>query len=61
MTHRIIITSEVLSDGSTVFDVHLSNLSFPCITEDDARALAEKLGQAIETHTNDSVVQTLLT
>ena len=54
------IDENKLEDGSMVYEVMLSkdgsDISFPCVTENDAIELASKLSRAIEAHTNESVV-----
>lgn len=40
-----------LTDGSIVYNLHLSDVLLHCCSERDARALAEKISAAIDAHT----------
>lgn len=49
--HLFWVVEETLSDGSKVYNVEFGDVHFPCVTENDANTLAEKLADAIEEHT----------
>lgn len=52
--HLFWVLSEELSDGSTVYNVEFGDTKFPCVTENDANDLAEKMADAVNEHTNDT-------
>jgi hypothetical protein len=48
---KINVVRETLSDGSTVFNVHLGNLVLHALSRDDALALAQEMADAIDART----------
>lgn len=59
MTITVRILSETLSDDSLVYGVEIwqgdSILYLPAVSEPDAMVLADKLVEAIKTHTNEAL------
>lgn len=51
----ITVIRRYLSDGSPVYDVRIGGIDLPAVSERDADALAEKVKDAIEDHTNARV------
>lgn len=47
------IKENTLTDGSNVYDVEIGGLVLPCVTHDDALALAFKFAAVIGMHTNE--------
>lgn len=50
---EIIVSRRTLTDNSYVYDVVIGALSVPAITERHAHELAEKIADAITSHTTD--------